>query len=47
MQRDLLTKFHVDDPKQFNSGQDFWQVPDDPAQASAGANAGPSRRTTC
>jgi uncharacterized membrane protein (UPF0182 family) len=32
VQRDLLSKFHVDDPRQFNSGQDFWQVPDDPAQ---------------
>jgi uncharacterized protein len=34
VQRDLLSKFHVSDPKQFNSGQDFWQVPDDPATAS-------------
>ncbi|WP_412540381.1 UPF0182 family protein [Longispora sp. K20-0274] len=30
VQRDLLTKFHVSDPKQFFSGDDFWQVPDDP-----------------
>ncbi|MEV6526756.1 UPF0182 family protein [Longispora sp. NPDC051575] len=30
VQRDLLTKFHVSDPKQYFSGDDFWQVPDDP-----------------
>jgi uncharacterized membrane protein (UPF0182 family) len=33
VQRDILSKFHVSDPKQFNSAQDFWQVPDDPATA--------------
>ena len=31
VQRDLLSKFHVSDPRQFNSGQDFWAVPADPA----------------
>jgi uncharacterized membrane protein (UPF0182 family) len=31
VQRQLLTRFHVSDPAQFYSGQDFWQVPDDPA----------------
>lgn len=31
VQRQLLTRFHVTDPSQFYSGQDFWQVPDDPA----------------
>jgi uncharacterized protein len=31
VQRDLLTRFHVTDPQQFYSGQDFWQVPEDPA----------------
>jgi uncharacterized protein len=31
VQRDLLTRFHVTDPKQFYSGQDFWQVPDEPS----------------
>jgi uncharacterized membrane protein (UPF0182 family) len=39
VQRDLLSKFHVGDPKQFNSAQDFWQVPNDPA-AQAGTAAG-------
>ncbi|HKE63268.1 MAG TPA: UPF0182 family protein [Micromonosporaceae bacterium] len=31
VQRDLLTRFHVTDPASFFSGQDFWQVPVDPA----------------
>jgi len=38
VQRDLLSKFHVSDPKQFNSGQDFWQVPDDPAASNGVGN---------
>ena len=38
VQRDLLSKFHVNDPKQFNSGQDFWQVPDDPAASTGPGN---------
>jgi len=40
VQRDLLTRFHVTDPKQFYSGQDFWQVPDDPAGPSTGRASG-------
>lgn len=36
VQRDLLTRFHVTDPRQFYSGQDFWQVPDDPSGAAIG-----------
>ncbi len=40
MQRDLLSKFHVSDPRQFNSGQDFWAVPDDPASTPSGTGAG-------
>jgi uncharacterized membrane protein (UPF0182 family) len=35
VQRDLLSRFHVSDPREFNSGQDFWQVPADPAQSGA------------
>jgi uncharacterized protein len=31
VQRQLLSRFYVTDPAQFYSGQDFWQVPDDPA----------------
>jgi uncharacterized membrane protein (UPF0182 family) len=32
VQRDLLAKFHVSDPREFNTGADFWAVPDDPAR---------------
>lgn len=35
VQRELLTRYHVTDAVQFYSGQDFWQVPDDPAGANA------------
>ncbi len=31
VQRDLLSNFHVTDPKEYFNGQDFWQVPVDPA----------------
>jgi uncharacterized membrane protein (UPF0182 family) len=34
VQRDLLAKFHVSDPVQFNNGQDFWEVPNDPAAST-------------
>lgn len=40
VQRELLTRFHVKDPSQFYSGQDFWQVPQDPAPGTA-ANQAP------
>ncbi len=36
IQRELLTRFHVTDAVQFYSGQDFWQVPDDPAPPPQG-----------
>ncbi|HKT01285.1 MAG TPA: UPF0182 family protein [Rugosimonospora sp.] len=35
VQRELLTRYHVTDPRQFYSGQDFWQVPLDPSGGSA------------
>jgi uncharacterized protein len=35
VQRELLTRYHVTDPRQFYSGQDFWQVPEDPAGTTA------------
>ncbi len=41
VQRDLLSKFHVGNPLEFNSGQDFWQVPEDPAQAGSGLKQPP------
>jgi len=34
VQRNLLTKFHVTDPRAFFSGQDFWQVPNAPDEPS-------------
>jgi len=41
VQRDLLSKFHVSDPREFNSGQDFWQVPEDPARSNSGLKQPP------
>jgi uncharacterized protein len=35
VQRNLLAQFHVTDPGDFYSQQDFWQVPDDPAGGNA------------
>ncbi|MFL6145197.1 MAG: UPF0182 family protein [Labedaea sp.] len=32
VQRDLLSKYHVDDPKEFFSTQTFWNVPADPTE---------------
>ncbi|WP_244523779.1 UPF0182 family protein [Blastococcus sp. DSM 46786] len=32
VQRDILTRYHVDDPITFYEGSDRWQVPDDPTQ---------------
>ncbi|HEY7223549.1 MAG TPA: UPF0182 family protein [Micromonosporaceae bacterium] len=41
VQRDLLSKFHVSNPQEFNNGADFWAVPDDPAStASTGTPGG-------
>jgi uncharacterized membrane protein (UPF0182 family) len=34
VQRNLLTRFHVSEANEFFSGQDFWEVPADPAQAA-------------
>ncbi len=30
VQRELLTRYHVEDPRQFYRGSDVWEVPDDP-----------------
>ncbi|MEI2766094.1 MAG: UPF0182 family protein [Dermatophilaceae bacterium] len=32
VQRDLLSRYHVQDPGSFYGGQDFWRVPSDPTQ---------------
>ncbi|MFJ6695639.1 UPF0182 family protein [Streptomyces sp. NPDC091272] len=37
VQRELLTRYHVEDPAQFYSGSDAWQVPDDPTTDAKGA----------
>ncbi|WP_239115025.1 UPF0182 family membrane protein [Planotetraspora kaengkrachanensis] len=31
VQRDVLSRYHITDAKAFYSGQDFWNVPDDPS----------------
>ena len=36
VQRELLTRYHVTDPRQFFNSQDFWRVPNDP---TTGQNA--------
>lgn len=37
IQRDLLARYHVTDPTTFYGGQDFWVVPDDPANETGQA----------
>jgi uncharacterized membrane protein (UPF0182 family) len=36
VQRDILAKYHVQDPQAFYSGQDYWNVPNDPTKPSVG-----------
>jgi uncharacterized membrane protein (UPF0182 family) len=35
LQRDVLTQYHVDDPRDFYNANDFWQVPSDPTENTA------------
>ena len=47
VQRNLLARFHVTDPNEFFSGQDFWQVPnvpDDPDSRAEAAAVLPERQ---
>ncbi|NNH69597.1 COG1615 family transporter [Nocardia uniformis] len=37
VQRDLLAKYHVDDPREFFTNNAFWSVPNDPTVEGAGA----------
>ncbi|MEW1610745.1 MULTISPECIES: UPF0182 family protein [unclassified Streptomyces] len=37
VQRELLTRYHVENPAQFYSGSDAWQVPDDPTNKEPGS----------
>jgi uncharacterized protein len=40
VQRELLTRYHVDNPNEFYGGVSFWDVPSDPTvQAGTGADA--------
>ncbi|KKK04763.1 hypothetical protein LQ51_17955 [Micromonospora sp. HK10] len=41
VQRNLLTKFHVTNPGDFYSGQDFWQVPNVPDAPDSGQKQPP------
>jgi uncharacterized protein len=41
VQRNLLTKFHVTEPRAFFSGQDFWQVPNAPDAPSSNVKQPP------
>jgi uncharacterized membrane protein (UPF0182 family) len=37
VQRELLTRYHVTDPRQFFNSQDFWRVPPDPTTGQGAA----------
>ncbi len=39
VQRDLLTRYHVEDPREFYSTVSFWDVPSDPTTESGAAGA--------
>ncbi|WP_326562679.1 UPF0182 family membrane protein [Micromonospora sp. NBC_01796] len=41
VQRNLLAKFHVTDPREFFSGQDFWEVPNVPDAPDTGQRQPP------
>ncbi|BCY14835.1 UPF0182 protein [Actinoplanes sp. L3-i22] len=41
VQRNLLTKFHVEDPSTFFNGDDFWQVPNAPDAPQSGVKQPP------
>ncbi|MFI1989669.1 UPF0182 family protein [Actinoplanes sp. NPDC020271] len=41
VQRNLLTKFHVQDPQAFFTGDDFWQVPNAPDAPQSGVKQPP------
>jgi hypothetical protein len=41
VQRNLLAKFHVEDPSEYFSGQNFWQVPNAPSNPNSGLRQPP------
>jgi uncharacterized membrane protein (UPF0182 family) len=42
VQRKLMTKYHISDPREFYSSQGFWDVPSDPTKAADGSTSGPA-----
>ena len=44
VQRDLLARYHVDDPNVFFNNDAFWSVPNDPPRRNPASSI--SRRTT-
>ena len=46
VQRDILSRYHVTDPHAFYSGQDFWNVPNDPTRATRNIKQPPYYLTT-
>jgi uncharacterized membrane protein (UPF0182 family) len=41
VQRDMLAKYHVDDPREFFTNNDFWSVPTDPTTEAGNFNQPP------
>ncbi|HEU0088908.1 MAG TPA: UPF0182 family protein, partial [Pseudonocardiaceae bacterium] len=41
VQRQMLTRYHVDDPSRFFTNDDFWNVPPDPTQNQPGVDQPP------
>ena len=46
VQRDLLTKYHITDPKAFFQGDDYWQVPSDPTVGATADSGGTTQLFT-
>lgn len=46
VQRELLTRYHVSDPKAFFQGNDFWEVPEDPTVDTGGSAQPPYYSTS-
>ncbi|MCW2607113.1 MAG: hypothetical protein JWO60_1806 [Frankiales bacterium] len=42
VQRELLAQYHVTDPREFFTREDYWEVPADPAEAVNNASSGTS-----
>ena len=44
VQRELLSKYHIEDPREFFQGDDYWQIPADPANEADTAEAANANR---